>query len=132
MSEEVLYSVLTLQRAGYGAEQVNLNRPADYDEPHRAFLIVLPADDNIDVLVCRGMCPTGGHDIEVCEVSACDDPSEVCITAAFVDPAPGDVVTMMMTRPVKVVRFPRDAFLARQISVRDPAGCVMDRKEVDF
>ncbi|GEM_PF-6360148 len=130
MSEELTFSVLSLDRAGYSADQMNLNRPSEDDEPDGVSLAVLKTAARVDVFVFRGMCPTGGYAIDVQEVSLCE--SEVCITVELIDPAPGDVVTMMMTRPVKVVRFPGDTFPARYVSVRDPDGCVHDREKINL
>ena len=122
-------AVLTLNEAGLSADALNLNRPSD-DEPHSVSIALARSTSHVDVIVYRGLCPTGGYDINVEDVQFRSEEDEFTITVSLVDPGPDDFVTMMLTRPTKVVRLRIDELPAQYVSVRDVDGELKDRIEV--
>ncbi len=131
MQREVSYTVLSTDAAGIPADALGLNRPAGRDEhPHTVSCSVHEGSAHIDVVLVRGLCPTGGYRLEVLGVGVRDegDGDEVIITVSLSDPGPGAIVTMMVNRPALVVRVRRQDVAV--VRVQTEAGEVLDEIEV--
>ena len=131
MQRDVSYTVLSTDAAGIPTDALGLNRPAGQDEhPHTVSASVHRGAAHIDVVLVRGLCPTGGYSLEVLgvQVSEQGDGDRITITVSLCDPGPGDIVTMMVNRPALVVRVRRQDVAA--VRVQTEAGQVLDEIEV--
>ncbi len=129
MARNPVYSVLSPDAAGISKRELGLNRPASEEDPDSVQIRIRQTDVHTDVVLSRGMCPTGGYEIGVhtVEFGSAKDKSEVVITVDLRDPGPADMVIMMTTRPTAVVRFARDLFTVRWVTVKSQEGDVLDR-----
>ncbi len=132
MARYPAYSVLSPDAAGISKSELGLNRPAAEEDSDSVRARVRQSDAHTDVVLSRGMCPTGGYELGVhtVEFGSSEDESEVVITVHLRDPGPTDIVTMMTTRPTAVVRFSRGLFTARRVTVKNDEGDVLDRAEI--
>jgi hypothetical protein len=128
MTRDPAYSVLSPDAAGIRTSELGLNQPEAEEDPNSVQIRLRQTDDHTDVVLSRGMCPTGGYEIGVCavEFGSAEDRSQVIITVHLRDPGPNDLVTMMTTRPTAVVRFTRDLFAVRRVTVKSDEGDVLD------
>ena len=129
MARKPVYSVLSPGAAGISNRELGLNRPASGEDPNSVQIRIRQTDVHTDVVLSRGMCPTGGYEIGIhmVELGSAKDSSEVVITVDLRDPGPADMVTMVTTRPTAVVRFARDLFTVRWVTVKSKDGDVLDR-----
>jgi len=75
-----------------------------------------------------GQKPTGGYGIELAEPHATLNDGEALIRLRWIEPAPGAIVTQILTSPCLVVALPKGAY--EKIAITDENGKV--RKKIYF
>ena len=72
------------------------------------------------VFIQMGQRPTGGYGIELAEPHATLDDGEALIRLRWIEPAPGAIVTQIVTSPCLIVSLPKGAY--ESIAITDEGG----------
>lgn len=78
--------------------------------------------------MAMGSRPTGGYDLDLAETGVRVEDGALVIRIDWIEPAPGAMVTQMITSPCLLVRVPRDGY--RRVAVVDQHGTVRFRLEL--
>ena len=83
-------------------------------------------DFNVEhvVRIQMGQRPTGGYGIELAEPHATLNDGEVLIRLRWIEPAPGAIVTQILTSPCLIVSLPKGAY--KRIAITDKGGNVRE------
>jgi hypothetical protein len=76
------------------------------------------------VTIQMGQKPTGGYGIELAEPHATLNDGEARIRLRWIEPAPGSIVTQILTSPCLIVSLPKGAY--EKITITDENGSVRD------
>jgi hypothetical protein len=76
------------------------------------------------VTIQMGQKPTGGYEIELAEPDATLKDGEALIRLRWIEPAPGSIVTQILTSPCLVVSLPKGAY--EEIVIMDEKGNVRE------
>jgi len=76
------------------------------------------------VTIQMGQKPTGGYGIELAEPDATLKDGEALIRLRWIEPAPGSIVTQILTSPCLIVSLPKGAY--EKIAITDENGNVRD------
>ena len=77
------------------------------------------------VFIQMGQKPTGGYGIELAEPYATLNDGEALIRLRWIEPAPGAIVTQILTSPCLVVALPKGAY--EKIAITDENGNVREK-----
>jgi hypothetical protein len=76
------------------------------------------------VTIQMGQKPTGGYGIELAEPDATLKDGEALIRLRWIEPAPGSIVTQILTNPCLIVSLPKGAY--EKITITDENGNVRE------
>lgn len=76
------------------------------------------------VTIQMGQKPTGGYGIELVEPDATLKDGEALIRLRWIEPAPGSIVTQILTSPCLIVSLPKGAY--EKIAITDENGNVRE------
>jgi hypothetical protein len=76
------------------------------------------------VTIQMGQKPTGGYGIELAEPDATLRDGEALIRLRWIEPAPGSIVTQILTSPCLIVSLPKGAY--EKITITDENGSVRE------
>ena len=76
------------------------------------------------VFIQMGQRPTGGYGIELADPYACVGEGEALIRLRWIEPAPGTIVTQILTSPCLIVSLPKGAY--EKIAITDKNGNVRE------
>ena len=128
MRKKVRFEVLSLKQADVDVHKYS--RPRQKTDTEGLTAQIREGEGYGELVLLRGFCPTGGYDLEVLSVNTEVDDEGVSIILDLINPEPDAVVTMMFTRPGRVVRIPKqDLPNSKEISfaVKDSNKHLLDR-----
>ena len=76
------------------------------------------------ITIQMGQKPTGGYGIELAEPDATLNDGEALIRLRWIEPAPGAIVTQILTSPCLIVSLPKGAY--EEIVIMDEKGNVQE------
>jgi hypothetical protein len=76
------------------------------------------------VSIQMGQKPTGGYGIELVEPYATLNDGEALIRLRWIEPAPGSIVTQILTSPCLIISLPKNAY--EKITITDENGNVRE------
>jgi hypothetical protein len=76
------------------------------------------------VFIQMGQKPTGGYGIELAEPYATVNDGEALIRLRWIEPAPGSIVTQILTSPCLIISLPKGAY--EKITITDENGDVRE------
>jgi hypothetical protein len=71
-----------------------------------------------------GQKPTGGYGLELAEPHATLSDGEALIRLRWIEPAPGSIVTQILTSPCLIISLPKGAY--EKITITDENGDVRE------